>query len=347
MYPPNYSAKDTAITQRPPSSALLAIDSEDRFKDYESKRADLSGIDITILPTGNWSPYDFTINKRESLMNGFFTRLSVSEVVFPWVIPNINPRTHIIGVSLYNGGVLVDDFEVSVPYGFYTPANLAANLQVQIRALDPLLLPFTMTYGVRTLVGTAPEPIFEYKTNAVGITIAFQPAEYSQATYPYPASVKQLFDLLGFNDSAMVPAVSGCGGATFCQAIRYVDIVCSVLTNNQALKDTMSQTIARDSLCRIYLADAGTTPSNVLPSSASFCPPGCAPLTLYRNFSVPKYIQWLPNQPVPGSLRFEVFDDIGRNLEESYPSKFVLTGGVVSIEPNTTDWSMTMLVSEN
>ncbi len=76
----NYSAKEAATTERPPSSAILGIDSEDRFADYASKRANAA----------TSTPYNFTIQKSESLMNGFFTRLAVTEVVFPWVIPNIH-----------------------------------------------------------------------------------------------------------------------------------------------------------------------------------------------------------------------------------------------------------------
>ena len=71
------------------------------------------------------------------------------------------------------------------------------------------------------------------------------------ATYAYDyARSKQLFDVLGFSTENTGYYLNGMGGPTLCQSIRYIDIVCSQLTNNQALKDTMSQEIARDVLCR-------------------------------------------------------------------------------------------------
>jgi hypothetical protein len=55
---------------------------------------------------------------------------------------------------------------------------------------------------------------------------------------------------------------------------------------------------------------------------------------------MPKQIQWIPNQNIPGFLQFQVYDDTGDLLDNSL------------IVPNTglasqfLDWSMTMLVSE-
>jgi hypothetical protein len=50
---------------------------------------------------------------------------------------------------------------------------------------------------------------------------------------------------------------------------------------------------------------------------------------------------WLPNQPVAGNLRFEVFDDTGAPLSESYPFSALYPA------LNNINWSMTMLVTEN
>jgi hypothetical protein len=59
---------------------------------------------------------------------------------------------------------------------------------------------------------------------------------------------------------------------------------------------------------------------------------------VYRNFSQPKQIQWLPNQPVQSSLQFDLFDDMGNPLSDSLPSY---------VADNRTNWSFTILVSEN
>lgn len=329
----NYSATDTAITQRPTSTALLCIDSEDRYADYPEARDSVS-------VAYNNDPYSFTINRNESIMNGFFTRVGLTEVVFPWTIPNINPHTNKIIVT-YTAGGPVAQTPITLLPGFYTPSQLAAAIQIAVRAIGggAILPSFTMTYGDQNL------NIFSYGTNVVGHNIAFSPMPLNVNVadpnyYPYGPTTKQLFDVLGFNNgNTVLFSDEGSGGATFCQAIRYIDIVCEQLTNNQALKDTMSQPVARDSLCRLYLTDPGSTQSTVSPSSSTFCPPGCAPMTIYRNFSQPKQIQWLPNQPIVGSLRFSVYDDNGTLLSESDP--FVPSGS------QKNNWSISLLITEN
>jgi hypothetical protein len=221
--------------------------------------------------------------------------------------------------------------------GFYTPALLAARLQTLVRAADATLAAFTMTYGVKTIATAinVNQPIFEYKSNSA-TTVAFHPIDPGVSASSADNRRKQLFDLLGFNGNNEILSIEFGGISTYCQATRYIDIVCSALTNNQALKDSMTQTIARDTICRVYVGDAQGVQSTVLPSSATFCPPGCAPTTIYKNFSVPKFIQWMPNQPVPGSLKFEVYDDAGFLLED-----------MAATEAESGDWSLTLLVSEN
>lgn len=347
---PIYSARDTAITQRPTSTAILAIDSEDRFATYDDNR--LAG-----LGSRNESPYNFTISRSESLMNGFFTRLGVTEVVFPWVIPNINRRSNSIVVGYRIGAGPTAINTLTLDEGFMTPSQIASTIQTIIRSYAPQLAAFTMTYGIQT-TGAFPQnlPVFEYKTNDATVEINFAPI--SPFVYPYDyARSKQLFDVLGFSTENTSMKVNGMGGPTYCQSIRYIDIVCSQLTYNQPLKDTMSQEIARDVLCRIYVAGGPGEQSTVLPSSSTFCPPGCAPTTIYRDFAQPKQIAWIPNQPVPGYLRFEVFDDMGVSLTVfdnfPYPASSFFPGPPPPPPPeklygfNKTNWSMTLLVTEN
>jgi hypothetical protein len=328
MYPlPIYSAKDTAITQRPTSTALLCIDSEDRFRDYPAARVATEG-------GLNATPYNFQINKNQSLMNGFFTRLAVSEVVFPWGIPNINRWTYKVNFTYTVGGAAQPPVIVELEYGFYTPSMIASAIQTIVRAADPANLgAFTMTYGTASIAQSyaTQRPIFEYFTNDVAVECAFSPVVQE-------AGRKQLFDLLGFYSIHTVLEPELGGAETYCQYTRYVDIVCTQLTANQALKDTMSQPVARDVLCRVYVGDAQGVQSTVLPSSSTFCPPGCMPTTIYKDFSQPKQIMWMPNQPVPGYLKFEVYDDAGFELTSTME-------GLLDV--NGLNWSLSLLVSEN
>lgn len=318
---PDTNARQVATTIRMPSTALLTIDSEDRYKDYIEARAKPS------------SPYNFRIIKSESLMPGFMTRIGISEVCFPFLIPNINQKTNTVSITYVTGGVS-NTTPIVLSIGFQSPSSIAGLLQESIAVYIP---GFTMSYG------ESDDPLFTYACPA-GTTIAFNPLPYNTALYPYSSQTKQLFDLLGFTDKNTTQSAGGNGVYTLCQWTRYLDIVCNQLTNSQAQKDQTSQNVARDMLCRIYLGDGGGTgQSTVQASSSSFCPPGCAPLTIYRNFATPKQIQWIPNQNIPGYLQFQVYDDSGDLLDDA----LIVPSSPYSYTSQTLDWSMTMLVSEN
>jgi len=357
--------QNIGTTIRPSSTALLTIDSEDRFTDFVQKRSAAPG-------TYNYSPYDFNITKNQAIMNGFFTRLAVTEVVFPWTIPNINIRTAsievswkigagavntkiIVPTSVFSSGAFAG--EAYFPIGFYTPAKLAARLQAVLIDVTGITQ-VEVTYGIdyATYSGTTGlgnnQPVFAVLTGVTTDLISFAPLPYNSAVYPYPPTTRQLFDLLGFDTQAETLADVIYGNPTFCQAIKYIDIVCPTLVYNQALKDTSSASISQDSLCRLYLANADNSTNEILTSSdisgsgVEFCPPGCAPTTLYRQYNVPKYINWLPNQPVSGQLVFRVLDDQGQVLDPQFLTDLRI-GSPVGYPSLPLDWQMTMLVSEN
>jgi hypothetical protein len=334
---PDTNARQTATTIRPSSTALLTIDSEDRYKNYLESRAN---------PT---DAYNFSIQKVESLMPGFITRLGISEVVFPWTIPNVNVKTNAIYFTYdISGQPIVENVLLSLAVGFYTPVRLASAMQQAIRNIAvggvpiPELADFSFQYGSEL------EPYFTYYTNNDDVNVLFEPLPYNSAVYPFGTQTKQLFELLGFTEIATSLAPLGQGAYTLCQAIRYVDIVCNQLTNSQAQKDQTSQTVARDMLCRLYLGNASFNGQTTVIDDPDnlFCPPGCSPFVIYRNFTNPKQIQGIPNQNIPGYLQFSVYDDAGALLSESL--------GFIAASPASssfsagqfTDWSMTLLVSE-
>jgi hypothetical protein len=97
-------------------------------------------------------------------------------------------------------------------------------------------------------------------------------------------------------------------------------------------------------LARLYVSAAPgqsstthTDLSGVPAGGDVFCFPGNAPTTIYKDYSHPKQIQWLPNQNVPGYLRFVVYDDSGAPLQEAL--------GTTS--PPSVNWSLTAQFSEN
>jgi len=333
-----YNQQNIGVTTRPPATALLTIDSEDRFKNYEDKRTSKNG-------GYNNSPYDFTITKNESLMNGFFTRLAVSEINFPTDdLPNISDTTDQIYVQYKTPFFSsVSTSLVSLQQGFYTPHELATEFQTRVIETIPLLSSFEISYGSNGFTGITPQ--FQYVTYNPSTLVAFQPLPYNSKVYPYNNNTRQLYDLMGFspNTDNSIPSQLGITDKTNCQGTKYIDIVSPQLSYNQSLKDTSSQSIVRDSLCRLYLTP--NSYNNVFsPADPNYTPPGTVPTTIYRNFTQPKQIAWTPNQPI-GQLTFQVYDDCG-NLVKPVQLNFLSTGQV-SYVPNNVNWSMTLQVTEN
>lgn len=323
-----------AVTVRPASTALFTISSQDRNKTIAQSRIQPS----VSIGTPNYSPYSFAISKAESLLNGFFTRLAVTEITMNWTVPNINYYTNTIFVK-YQVGVnppIVGTFNFLYP-GFHPPNELAGLLELYIQGLDATLASATVTYGGIN------NPVFTVTTNS-STTVAFLPEQVGSPIYDtignpigqITENQKQLFDIFGFKDNNTVLSNIHISSATFCEYTNWVDIVCSQLSYNQNLKDQMTQPVARDTICRVYLnQNAGSLTGNIIePSNNAFAPVGTLPFQIYHNYTLPKQINWTPNQPV-GQLQFDLYDDRGNPLINTVPS--ALAG----------EWAMSLLVTEN
>lgn len=302
---------DRAITVRPSSSALFCVDSADRYPDTISRQQ------------GIVSPYDFSITRNQALLNGFFTRIALTEIVFPYYIPNVNTKTKTLKV-IYNGGAEVT---ITLTEGFYTPAKLAAELQTQ---LIPVTSPATtVTY---TTTGQ-----FVIDVGAGDDLMLFSPS-----AGPNDFS---LFDLIGGTDDWYgVAAQILTGSSTRCRYTDFIDIVCSQLTYNQELKDGSSDPIVRDVLARIYIETENdqtipvwNTVANDVTLTYDSNIPGCTPYTIYRQFKTPKQILWNNTQPL-GNLKFEVYDSRGTLLSAN---------STAMPDRLCPDWRLTLLVSEN
>jgi hypothetical protein len=309
----NSASVGSAITVRPSATALFTVDSADRYANYDEARV------------GTSSPYDFIIRKTTSLLNGFFSRIALTEVVFPFTIPNIGGSTTSMNLEYQiDGGALIQQ-QINFSERFATPVEFATAIQSLIRTLSGNVA-FTFEYGT----GIDRQPTFNYDTTNDD-TVAFSPVAIS-AAFPFPNQI-QLFDMLGFKVGANgnnALSTDGVGEPTFFQRTKYFDIVSTFLTGNQNLKDGTSAPIVRDIIARVYVEYENSY--NVPPDDPLFAPAGTVPMTIYRKYPVPKHIQWDLKQPI-GQLNFQVYDQDGVLLTtEDYYGQ---------------DWAFTLLCSEN
>jgi hypothetical protein len=319
---------DRGTTIRPSSTALFTIDSEDRYKTPQE------------FSLASSSPYNFTIQGSRTLVPGFATRIAATEVMFPWVIPNIIKNKSDKIRVVVNAGAGDVDIDITLNQGFYQPAYLAQQIQAKVVAAG--FPSFTLVYGTALDLSGNPAgdmPLFSYNLNLEG-TVRFVPLGAR-------GNFKTLFDVMGFKQvtggSGTIPFGFGNSGITFCQNIRYVDIVSTQLTQNQGMPDSTTQPIQRDAIVRLYVGDAT---QNIIPSSdAGFTPPGTAPFMLYRQFPYPKQMRWNAEQNIGSYITFQVYDDFGNLLDTNFGD----VGGIVGAYDlfSGADWNMSLLITEN
>lgn len=275
---------DTGTDIRYPSNAVFGISSVDR---YASQSA---------AATNPTSPYQFTLTTNgQNFLNGYFTRLALTEVRFPWTIPTITPRNDKI-LLYYWAGASANPVvtNITIPDGWYDCAGLATALQTAIQVAYPA---FTVTFNTTNPNG----PVFTAYTGNNANKFSFAP--YIDPLQPNRTG---LFEMMNWVQQTSLNrndwAATMYSGIPNLLSTKFVDIVCSQLTYNQDVKDADTGTITRDILARVYLTN-GSNETNIHNT-------GSAPFMVYRDFSNAKQIKWSNIQPV-GNMSFEVYDDSG------------------------------------
>jgi len=258
----NPMSDDKVVVIRQPSTANLMISSLDR--------------NITNYPSAG----EFTIQRNYSILNGFFTRLGVEEVVLDWANPNIvTGLNDEFNVDI--SGAPANPYDITLPQGMYTVAQVLDTLVALLNAAQN-----TGVFSINNNLGWA----------RLVCTVA------------YTIDDTQLANDLGF-DVGAAQALSFPTNEIQPADIRvydFVDIVSPNLTYAQKLKDSTTGTQARDVLCRWYMA-WDNPPQNdkygfpILMSYQRF--------TCRRLFNPPKQIRWEPNLPI-GNLSFEVWSGV-------------------------------------
>lgn len=328
---------DRAVTVRPSSTAVFGLDSDDRYSTYSQRRTSPS------------YPFSFTISKKEALLNGFFTRLAVSEFRMYWTLPNISAAWGNNTLQIFITGGASNPYTITIPDGFYSLESLMATIQDLVRAIDD---------GAGALL-----PNF----TAVAQVDGSQAYASGSATTWYwvspTSNVRTLYDMLNLvNASPPTAAVNQGGGVANLRPTDYIDIISPQLTYNQDLKDGTSAPTVRDMLVRIYLDDptksldrittnlftaAGAANGSQVPVyDVTTFTNGCSPFTIYRQFAFPKQVQWNDTQPL-GNITFEMYDDQQRNIQQLWAGTYPVTGTTGRYYANSFVWNMTLLVTEN
>jgi hypothetical protein len=263
---------------RQPATANLMVDSADRS-------------------SGTWG--NFTINRTNSILNGFFHRIGATEVVLEWNEPNIVNRV-VNGVQQAQVSVVVagTTYSVTLGQGFYNVSEAFASLVLALTA-----------------------------ANIPGATWTFVQEAGSPALWSLNAGVNYdvLNTPLAVRMNIYSPGQDGQPGrivtAPDLRPYRYIDIVSPSLTYNQKLKDASTAPLVRDVLVRWYFAwdEAPTFDTDGFPILM-----GYTAFSARRIYSPPKQIRWENNMPV-GQIKFEVYSNDGTLITSDDDNQFLMT----------------------
>ena len=303
------NGQDPGTTLRVPATAYLMVDSFDRNQ----------GPNYTDTTLTNVQPLNtFVIQKRQTFVSGFFNRIALTEVRFPFVSPNINPLNNKI---IFNDSAATAH-TITIPVGFYTPDELAAELDSQLTA---------------AIVGQTWAVVYNDETANFSIT---SNANFQVFPFQYPSStrtLKGLYYMMGFYAAAPALAFATLPGPNM-QYTAYVDICSRALTQFQQVKDNSTrENQAPGVLCRLYLNNFTNECLGDGSTGAKLTWPGCRQALVHRLFPVPKQSAWQPGQFVD-AVDISLYDDAGDPLY--YPDG---TGGKLC----PADFQLSFELSEN
>jgi hypothetical protein len=203
---------------RPPSTANLFIDSNDRQSNEEG---------FKLQPST-----DFSITKNNNILTGYFTRLGVVEIVLDWCIPNVSPFFQNTDFSVdYDGNT----YNITLRTSHYNIAQ-ALNEIVALLNIEVGSSAFSVAYN-STTGEVYLECIGDFTINTDGI-------------------FSDLASEMGFTDTAVATTQKQIVCPKLLPT-TYIDFICPQLTYPQDVKDGSTALRENNVIYRWYLAWEG------------------------------------------------------------------------------------------
>jgi hypothetical protein len=312
-----YTPTEKGTPIRQPSIANLMVDSADR--------PTVAGTGWATGQTLNvGTPFDFTIQRNNALMNGYFTRIGLTEMVLEWNIPNVCAPLSNQDLNWY---VPASNsfYSTSILVGNYSVSSLAAQIAAQMTARQG-----STSYSVSTLGAGA-----TYESQSAAIVNNTNAFLFSTPTV---LAQDMFIPALASTPLTIQPLANNIDLRPF----RYLDFVCTDLTYNQAVKDTATSKSSVDTvITRWYFDWDSPTTYDALGYPIH---QGYFSFNERRLFNPPKQIRWAPNMPI-GNLRFVTYDPNGQNIS-NYLTTNTTNGGQGLIASAPTNFLMTLQASE-
>jgi len=271
----------------------------------------------------NLPPYcnNFTITSPGALIYGYIDKIVVSQIQVQYNIPTVCFGRNDTLVIEWTIGTTQNIQAITIPFGFYSPDDLAAAVQALITSSPTLgFLQMVVSFDIRdgytftSNNGTN----FSFAGPDVLIDNAYTTSQINR--------VLKTYRLFGMNfENSEITAQSTQISFEFPNFLYtpYIDIYSDVLTNYQNVKDTNTSTAKPKGLiARVLLSGVGN-PQYTTGSAAL----GTTPFVMTADLNSPKVIQWSRDVAVP-SIDFQLRDCYGEFIPgdiERYPTEFQMT----------------------
>ena len=337
---------------RAPKTTELHLDSLDRylpsmlvsnsiFTNFPNQNvAKLAG---PLLLNSSLSGTNVVIQAARPLVYGYFGRVALTQFCLKYQQPTIRAGYNdvfSIALATSAAGPVFASANVTIPEGYYSLTQLAAMLQVQLRAANATLN--TCTVLAPRAVGNESGDGFLFNSNSAFVFMAVVLA--TGTTEPTLLQRLRCLRTLGFtrpmlgyadvNNGAQTSGaptyyVSAAGSAPNLLPTDYVDIVSTALTNYKDAKDANSSVASPGAVVgRIWLTEGAVNQSS---APADPLDVGGSPLTVTKTWSNPNWSQWSPNQTI-NAVDIRLLDMYGDTLIWS--------------SVNATEWSATLTLTE-
>lgn len=282
------------------------------------------------------------INKQQSLVNGYFTRIALTELNMDWDIPNVNQYSDSFKVIFYYAAGLFKSVEFQLAEGFYDMEQLAAELTTVMNAY------IATDVDLNGLYTMAVTPL-QYDRNFTIANTNVSAKEFGLVPIAGLNPLKSdLCDMMGFatvNPSLQFKSITG-AYATMTYT-PYFDIVSQQLTKKQNVTDNGTSFVTgKNLLARIYLNELGINNNKATPVvGGKEDIIGVMPFTVHLEFQNPKQIYWDTKEFI-NVIDLTLYDNKGRVLYER-PSDFSLLDPTeYLVGTGNTNWQMTFQITE-
>ena len=324
---------------RQPAVSVLTIDTADR------RIFDVNGFRVDTT-----SPNEIYINKQQTLMNGYITRIALTELNLEWNCPNViasgpcKNNTLLFEQGSGPTGPVTASYTLSVPEGFYTPNELAARIQDTLNT--------DAVFGATNWFcryNFNQNASFDLGRPTAGIYWRIRPQNQNSAD--------DLCNLMGFTTMPSGFYYILIGSYASMTYTPYFDIVSNQLTKKQNVNDNSTSFITgHNLLARIYINNAGfterldLTPADVTqpPENAATPIIGCRPFALHLEFQNPKQIYWDTKEFI-NAIDLRLIDYKGRTLYAQNQGSAVINtvgGIVIASAGDSSEFQLTLQITE-